>query len=135
MRRLLVPVDFSDRSRVALRFALELARATGGVVHALHVVPPPSDLKRRAEAVLGLPISRVPDEVIARAEAELRVLLAEVADAHAITPRVLPGDEAASVVQVADDERFDLIVLGKLMRDVMTCAHCPVLTLSDMIQA
>jgi nucleotide-binding universal stress UspA family protein len=135
MRRLLVPIDFSDRSRVALRYALDLARSTGAEVHALHVVPPPSDLKRRAEAVLGLPISRVPDEVIARAEAELRALLAEVAESRPITPRVLPGDESASVVQVADDERFDLIVVGKLMRDVMTCAHCPVLTLSDLIKA
>ncbi len=136
MRRVLVPVDFSANSRAALRYALAIASGTDAEIHALHVVPPPSEVKRRAQAYLGLPISQVPAEVIAYAQGELDAMVSSLPQAGRVRPRVLPGDPASSVVQIADDEKFDLIIIGSrgrrvggVVRAVMSCAHCPVLTL------
>jgi nucleotide-binding universal stress UspA family protein len=140
--RILVPVDFTPRSRAALRYALGLAETTGATVQVLHVVPPPSDVLRRAQAYIGLPESQVTAEVLSHADAELDVLLSSVPHSMPIEKRVISGDAAASVVQIADDEGFDLVVigsrgrgrlaaaaLGSVAHAVMTCARCPVLSL------
>jgi universal stress protein A len=142
MRRVLVPVDFTPRSRAALRFAIKLAEATGASVHALHVGPPPSAALRQAQAYVGLPQSQVPADVLAHADAELDMLLSSVPHSAPIEKKVVCGDPAASVVQVAGDEAFDLIVigsrgrgrlaslaLGSVAHAVATCTTCPVLSL------
>ncbi|HUQ03989.1 MAG TPA: universal stress protein [Kofleriaceae bacterium] len=142
MRRMLVPVDFSPQSGAALRYAVALARLTGAEVEVLHVVAPPSRAKLRVEAYVGLPLTRTPPEVYAQAEAQLRALISSVGtDGCEVHTRVVAGDPAASAVQVATDERHDLVVLGthgstgitgallgSVARGVISCAPCPVLT-------
>ena len=142
MRRILVPVDFTPRSRAALRYAIGLAQATGAELQTLHVVPPPSDMLRRAQAYVGLPQSQVTAEVMAHADAELDALISSVPHTCRIDKQVLAGDAASTVVQVADDQAFDLVVLsahprgklatlvlGSVTHAVMTCARCPVLSI------
>jgi nucleotide-binding universal stress UspA family protein len=144
LRTLLVPVDFSLRSRQALRYSVGLARASGAALHVLHVVPAPSAAHLRLDAVLGRPMPHASE--VARAEAERRLAeLIEVIPAAGVTlERSIEAgsDAAATIVRVAVELPADLIVigthartgvaewmLGSVAHRVIGCAPCPVVTL------
>ena len=57
IQHILVPLDFSGKSRQALRYAVPLAEKFAAVVHLVHVLPPPTkseqaDLPRRKHAAI-----------------------------------------------------------------------------------
>jgi nucleotide-binding universal stress UspA family protein len=143
LKRILIPVDFSARSRAALRYAVELARQTGAEIVLLHVVPPPSGIQTRIDAYVGLPLPRVPAHVLDDARARLETLRTSIDhEGVCIGSQVEVGDPAASIVQVATDGTHDLIVvgtrgraglsdllLGSVAKRLLSCAPCPVVTL------
>jgi universal stress protein A len=142
VRKILVPVDFSPRSRAAVSYAVDLARVTHADVDVLHVVPPPSRTVLRAEAVIGVALSHASPEAYAHAEEQLEALISTVEHAGCgVRARVEEGDPAATTVQIATDDGHDLVVmgthgrtglagvvLGSVAQSVINCAPCPVLT-------
>ncbi len=98
-RELLVPVDFSDRSRRGLDDALALAAHWRGRVSVLHVMEP---LPPWARYELG----GDPHE---RAEERLRAWVGDVPDVRCL---VVKGHAAAEIARVADDLKVDLIVMS-----------------------
>jgi nucleotide-binding universal stress UspA family protein len=143
LKRILLPVDFSERSRAALRYAIGLARLGGAGVDLLHVVPPPSELAVAVDAYVGRPLRRTPTALLDDAQRRLERLATSVEhDGVALTTQVLAGDAAATIVQVATDGAHDLIVigahgrsglagliLGSVTKRLLSCAPCPVVTL------
>lgn len=144
VRRLLVPVDLSQRSERALAYACSVAKATGAEVDVLYVVPGPGQLRSAVDGYLGRPLPHANDEAIARARVELQELVARVAPTR-VAPRVIvdSGDAAAVIVRTAAEASDDLIVMatrghrgvgevlfGSVTHKVVTCARCPVLTLA-----
>lgn len=128
MKRLLVPVDFTPRSRRALAYACALAAESGADVDVLHVTH-----GRGSTDILD-------------ARADLEALVDSVAH-YGITPRlrVDDGDAASVIVRTARDGSYDLIVmatrghrglaellLGSVAHEVITHAGCPVVTLPPM---
>jgi nucleotide-binding universal stress UspA family protein len=123
IRTILVATDFSERSRHALRYGVELARALWAQVELVHVVSPPgrTDVARR----------------------RLREGLAAVPhDGVRVTPRVEVGEPAPVLVRLVADLPADFVVLGTRARRgvtalilgsvaqaVLTEATCPVVTL------
>lgn len=107
VRRIVVPVDFSDSSRDALRFALALAQALGASVDVLHVLEPPSGM-----------LSGAGSEALAEDPAEARALLRDFVTAAggsgqvSTTERVESGGAHDRIVSIAEQEGFDLIVMG-----------------------
>jgi nucleotide-binding universal stress UspA family protein len=111
-RRILVPLDGSQRAECVLPVVNQLAMASGGDVLLVHVVQPP-EMPRR------MPLSPQDSELVAeivkrnRAEAVqyLDSLLFRLPDrAH---DRVLVGGHSASLLhEVADQEDADLIVMS-----------------------
>jgi nucleotide-binding universal stress UspA family protein len=145
INKILVPVDFSSRSAPALRWAFQVARLSGASIEVLHVVPPEPRLKLALEAYMGRPIRGVETATVERAEAELESLVDSVPhEGLTIGRRVEPGEAAATIVELATEDRHDLIVmstrgavglkelaLGSVAHRVVTCAPCPVLTLRE----
>ncbi|HEY7955672.1 MAG TPA: universal stress protein [Polyangia bacterium] len=143
LQHILVPVDFSPRSRHALRYALALAARWPASIQALHVVPPPLRLELAFDAWLGRPMPRTSQEAIDRAEEQLSLLITSLPiDDVVVRPRIEPGDPAATIVRVATEDALDLILigtrartgisewlLGSVAKTVLSCAPCPVLTL------
>lgn len=143
IRKILVPIDFSPRSRPALECALELARNRGATVDLLHVVPAPSLASVAADLALDRPVALLSPEVLRSAEAQLEALLAEVdTSGAAVRTRVQAGDAAGIILNAAADEPYDLIVigtrgrhgvaelvLGSVARRLIVEAPCPVVTL------
>ena len=109
LRSILCPVDFSEASRDALRWARALARRTEGRVTVLSAVDPL--LAEAARLRFGL------DLVHAETEPALRQFAAEswsdaIGDAPNATFDVRVGHPADVILETAVRERTDLIVMG-----------------------
>jgi nucleotide-binding universal stress UspA family protein len=142
LERILIPVDFSERSRAAFRYAAQLARTTGAQLDLLHVVPSPTRVRAAVDAYLGRPIPHTPDSVIADARDQLDSFVGTVDHTGLVVHiHVLAGDPASMICEQATEQPDDLIVigthdrtgitslLGSIAKRVMSCAPCPVVTL------
>ena len=130
--KILCPVDFSENSKHALEIAGSLARESGGTVLIVHVEPFPS---AAGEMYYGLGVPA--HDGLRKA---LRAVLppdSEVRYEH----KLLHGDAASRIVDLAKTENVDLIVMGTHGRTglkrllmgsvaevVVRRAPCPVLT-------
>jgi nucleotide-binding universal stress UspA family protein len=139
--RILVPTDFSWRSRRALAWAV--AFSAGRIpIDVLYVAPAPSVARVLVDAYLDRPLPQSSPADHLDAEQQLSLFLTSAGDARALEPLVEHGDPAATIVRIAVERAADLIVMGTHARSgaaeallgsvahrVITCAPCPVLTL------
>ncbi len=128
--RLLVPIDFSDDSRVLLDRAARLAGEMNAAVDLLHVWPRQAAPARAEEPVARLALARV---ALAMDDLRRSVLGGQEAESRI---RIAYGAAAEGIVRVAG-EGYDLIVMGHCSgRDrpcsgvvdrVAAAAPCPVI--------
>jgi nucleotide-binding universal stress UspA family protein len=141
--RILVPVDFSPRSRQALRFAVAVARRRGAEIELLHVLAPPSRWDLAFDAYSGRHMPHLSWEDLADPRERMDALMASV-DHSGVTlhAKIERGDPAAGIVRVATEDSVDLIVLGthgrvgvsdwfygSVAKKLVSCAPCPLVTL------
>jgi nucleotide-binding universal stress UspA family protein len=127
MKRILVPTDFSEASRIAVGHAVEVADAVGADLLLLHVV----DQERRASAQLigireaftmtfdptgnafNYEIPRESDyqALCEEAERKLAALLPPL-ESDRLRTLVVVGRVADEIVRVAIEERVSLIIMG-----------------------
>ena len=129
LQRLLVPLDFSGKSRQALRYAIPLAQKFTARIHLVHVLPPGrrtpealADAKRAAVHRLGTMSGLLPPRTRAG-------------------NAVLVGKPAEAILALAGKNNIDLIVLttkgetglkrallGSTAQHIMQHAACPVMS-------
>jgi universal stress protein A len=142
VRRILVPVDFSECSRAAVSYASELAERFDARVDLLHVWIAPAYIP--PEATLGLTGSSaqtVSQFAHTHATDQLRQFAEGIPGGRIAERFVEMGDPARVIVDVARDHSHDLIVigthgrtglsrlmLGSVAEKVVRYAACPVLT-------
>jgi nucleotide-binding universal stress UspA family protein len=133
-KRILFPTDFSAYGQEALRWATVLARDTGATLIIAHVEEPPM--------AYGGGEMYFPSEEGNREE--LKQALVKIVPTDAKVPfehKLLVGDPANAIVEAAEQERADLIVIGthgrtgltrllmgSVAEAVVRKAKCPVLT-------
>lgn len=145
IRRILVPVDFSEGSRAALDAAVLISRAFGAEIDVLHVWEPPAYIPiDTALATIGTGPPQTIAE-IARAEAgrEMADLLARLEHSGdlAAQSHIEAGNPVDVVVELAGETPHDLIVMGthgrtgfsrlvmgSIAEQIVRRAPCPVLT-------
>jgi len=138
-KRLLCPVDFSDASLAALRFALSLAEESDARLTLLHVLDASTD--DPAFDAFDTPAFRLEREEDARRRLDALVSGEARAYCEPVT-RLTWGKAHRRIVEIADGEATDLIVMGVHGRNVLDRmlmgsttnqivrhATCPVLTL------
>jgi universal stress protein A len=137
IKKILFPTDFSDAGKHALHLATSLARDHGGQLVIVHVEEPPMAYGG-GELYYGVE------------EPNREELLKMVADVVPTDPgvpcthKLLIGDPAEAILQTADAESVDLIVLGthgrrgltrllmgSVAEAVVRRANCPVLTVKQ----
>ncbi len=140
MKRILAPVDFSERSAGAVRYVEALAEHFDAHVVLLHVLPPPhyefSSLEVGGTVVHELFATR--NEQVRR---ELETFLRDELPRLQAERKLVEGDPAQEIVQYAHDEKVDLIVvsthgygpfrrfiLGSVTAKILHDADCPVWT-------
>lgn len=136
MERILVPIDFSDFSRAALRAADDLAASRDAELQLLHVYP------LMTVAVLEFSYVEPPAEIVhatSAAQTELERWSRELrTPANRIRIDVTTGDPVAELIKRS--ESVDLLVmathgrsgmsrflLGSVTERVVRAAHCSVL--------
>src|SRR5437016_1404429 len=108
--RILCPTDFGARARAAARVAIDLARATDGVVELLHVSPPTlpaGDGVMVAETAAIEQLVREDSQV--RLAAECRTLTALGVE---VTSHLAAGNVRSAILARAKATGADMIVLG-----------------------
>ena len=136
MRRILVPVDGSEGSAHAARFAADIARGMASKITLVHAYD------ASATEVMGLPAMAVADLDRARSEvaqASFRLAKEAMGATEPEACEVPIGDPAQQILKVAEEGEFDLIVmghrgrsrvaelmLGSVSERVVRGAHCPV---------
>jgi len=120
IKKILVPIDGSEPSNRALDYALDLAEELDAEVVILSVVPPvtlpvfseepgitpiitPRDIDRY-NSKLRATFENVLSEALARARAKKPDLR--------VSTKLLEGRPADKIVEVAERENFDLIIMG-----------------------
>ena len=110
VRRVLVPVDGSSGSERGLAYADLVARLTGAEVVVVVAFDPPLAIRRRG--ILQTEHLQVEMEEDARelATEAAELLIRRGRSARAVVVR---GDPAEGILQIAESERADLIVMGR----------------------
>jgi len=139
LRKILVPIDFSDYSKKALHYAIPFARQFRATVYLLYVVEPtiyPADF---SFGQIGMP--NVENELRTKGEQELRELISnEIKGAVPAEAFVKVGLPFVEVVSFAKDEKIELIIVathghtgvehvlfGSTAEKIVRKAPCPVL--------
>jgi universal stress protein A len=141
IRRILAPTDFSELSKQGLKSALELAEAFGAKLLLLYVVePPPYPVEGIVPSHLG---ATMLDDLERQATNDLAQMLSETqASQMDVARRVVVGIPYRKIVDVAEEEKIDLIVMtthgrtglshlvmGSVAEKIVRTAPCPVLTI------
>ena len=141
IHRILVPTDFSAASKQALAYALSLAAAVSGSVELLHVWKQPVVSGGRLVFIAGEITQPLAEWTRKQALADMEKFLAETGAEDAVQTRMCEGEPAEVIRQVAEEDEFDLVVmgtrgrsgvprilLGSVAERVLRTAPCPVLT-------
>ena len=138
LRRILVPVDFSDCSKRAVQYALPLARQFGASLVLIYVMPANYFVGSEFGPVdFPLPEGEWRDQSQRELEALAR---REIDEGMSFEARVVQGQPAHEIASCARDAKVDLIVIsthgrtglrhvlvGSVAENVVRYAPCPVL--------
>jgi len=143
IKTILVPTDFSDGALHAARYAMAFAKELGASVTLLHAWVPP--VYPRPPGAAFAPTQSVVDETEHAVSADLdrhRQLLAD--PAVPLSTKKMLGTDAGTIVQVAVEGGFDLIImgthgrtgwrhllLGSIAEEVVRTSEVPVLTVRE----
>jgi nucleotide-binding universal stress UspA family protein len=147
LSKILLPVDFSERSVAAARYAKALAGRFGSELLLLHVLTPP----QYEFGALEMGGSLLTELYLGRAEqasADLDAFLAAELQGLNVRRTVIEGEPAGRIVEFAHQERADVIImpthgygpfrrfiLGSNTAKVLHDADCPVWTGVHLEQA
>ncbi len=142
LKKILVPVDFSDRSLAAAHHAAAMARRFGSELVFLHVVPPGP--YEHGIFGIGYTASSVwpsQEEIEERIGVQLQELVHKAAGGLSTDAEVSWGAPAAKIEEMANHEQVDLImmpshgfgpfrrfILGSVTTKVLHDLSCPVFT-------
>jgi len=138
IKKILVPVDFSDCSKKALLYAIQVAMEFCATVDVLYVVPPYHAYDPYCVT------ERIERELMARGEQKLAALvLQQIPQSLPAEPLVRCGRPATQIIETAKELETDIIiiathghtglksVLGGTTAYVVRHAPCPVLVVRE----
>jgi nucleotide-binding universal stress UspA family protein len=146
IKKILVPVDFSDYSKKALSIAIEFAVQYKAKLHLIYVVEP---LVYPADFSMGqVNIPSLDNDHTERAKNELESLKKNEIPADIITEIIIKsGKPFVEIIETAAEKDIDLIIIathghtgvehlffGSTAEKVVRKAPCPVLTLREPIK-
>ena len=146
INKVLVPIDFSDYSKSALRYAVNFAKSFDAEIILVYVVEPviyPPDFSMGQIAMPS--INTEWDE---RAKEELQKLAkSEIIGVNNVKTVIKTGKPFVEIIETAKEENTDLIIIathghsgvehilfGSTAEKVVRKAPCPVLTLREPIK-
>ena len=146
LKKIICPVDFSEPSDAALKSAVELAEQYSAsiiLVHAINEIDPTPSPSYTLTHHLMDQIPQIMGQMTENAHKAMQDLIKNhVEERIPSEHRVVIGDPAESIVELAENEAADLIVMsthgrsgikglffGSVAEKVVRSAACPVLTM------
>lgn len=142
IKRILVPLDFSSNSALALDYAYALAQKFDAALHLVHVCEVPSAMTGSMDAY-AIAYTDWSQRLGDEAERELTKVLPALTRVK-VSTEVLFGSPARAIVTAAGADHTDLIVMGthghgavmhmvmgNVAERVVRTASCPVLTVRE----
>lgn len=146
VKKILVPIDFSDYSISALRYAVNFAEHFNAKIYLVYVVEPavyPADFSMGQVSIPSMDV-----DLNARAEEELKKLAkAEFIDHVETEVFIKSGKPFVEIIETASEKDIDLIIIathghtgvehllfGSTAEKVVRKAPCPVLTIREPIK-
>ncbi len=146
IKKILVPIDFSDYSLTALDYAIDFAQAFNSELHLIYVIEPmiyPTDFSMGQIA-----IPEMPENIDQKIESDLENLIKEkIAGKVKAEKIVKTGRPFLEIIETASAIDADLIIIathgltgmehllfGSTAEKVVRKAPCPVLTLRKPIK-
>ncbi len=144
IKKILLPIDGSDASLKAAKYAVTLAKKLNAQIICIHAVVPPTSLYEFSSTALVPPLVPVYYEEVMKLAETWFAKVKEMAEKEGVnvkTDAVLDVTSAVdTILNYASKENVDLIVigtrgrtalkrflLGSVANGVVTHAHCPVL--------
>ena len=141
LKTILVPIDFSDCSKKALRYALPLAQTHGAKITLAYAVPPAYG----AGEFIAVDYAQMDEDMRITGQRELDKLVADEVHGQAPTDTMVTiGSPAYVIPEAAKKTQADLIVisthgrtglkhvfLGSVAEQVVQRAPCPVLVVRE----
>ena len=138
IKKVLVPVDFSENSKKILDAAVYFSGVHGAQVYVVFVVQSFDDYS--GFFVPHMPVAKFEEEMVQAADQKMETFLR----GHKIVEfQVLVGDVAEEIIRHADESGMDMIIMGthgykgleKIMfgsvaEKVVRSSPCPVLTIN-----
>ena len=133
-KSILVPVNGSEASLMAVEFACSLAKRNRGKVHVVHVIEVkralPLDAELLSEAQRGEEILSQAEAAAKRQDFEVEGDLLQARDAgHAIVDEAIERQVDAIILGVPFRKPFGEFELGRVPSHVLRTAHCEVMLL------
>jgi nucleotide-binding universal stress UspA family protein len=146
IKKVLVPIDFSDYSKSALKYAVNFAKSFGAEMYLVYVVEPviyPPDFSMGQIAMPS-----INTEWDDRARDELAKLAkTEISPDVKVKTIIKTGKPFVEIIETAEEEAVDIIIIsthghtgvehilfGSTAEKVVRKAPCPVLTLREPIK-
>ena len=146
IKKVLVPIDFSDYSKSALKYAVNFAKTFNADIILIYVVEPviyPPDFSMGQIAMPS-----INTEWDDRAKDELQKLAKnEIAEIAGVKTIIKTGKPFVEIIETAKEENVDLIIIathghsgvehilfGSTAEKVVRKAPCPVLTLREPLK-
>ncbi|PQJ34330.1 universal stress protein [Salinibacter sp. 10B] len=108
VRRVLVPIDFSDASESAVQHAKEIALTYGAEIDLLHVVEPPF-----YPSAYGIDTTTFPtQEVVDRVEKQLGDMAREEIGYEHVMVSATVGHPPSEILNYVDENEVDLVVIA-----------------------
>ncbi len=140
IKKIVCAVDFSEQSRGVAEYTKTLAQALGAEILCVYVAP------SLAQYVgFKVPASSIDDfvgEIVSGAETTMDQFLEENFEGMESTGKVLTGYAAEEILDLADQEKADLVIMGthgrkgidrmlfgSVAEKVVKSAKCPVVTI------
>ncbi len=146
IKKILVPIDFSDYSKNALKYAAQFAKQFNAKIYLIYVVEPmiyPADFSMGQVAIPSTDI-----DLHSRAEEELKKLSKEIVNGNSkVEVLIKTGKPFVEIIESASANDIDLIIIathghtgvehllfGSTAEKVVRKAPCPVLTLREPVK-
>ena len=110
LNKILCAVDLSEHSKQVAQYAAMLARATGA--HLIVIYTAPSLSQYVGFHVPPNTIENFVGEIVSGAEKAMETFIAESFAGLPVTSRILIGYAAEEIINRADEENVDMIVMG-----------------------
>ena len=143
LKKVLVPIDFSDYSKSALNYAADFAKKFNAGIILIYVVEPviyPPDFSM---GQIAIPTINTEWDMKAKEELD-KLAKTEIPDAITVNTVVKTGKPFIEIIETASEEDVDMIIIashghsgmehilfGSTAEKVVRKAPCPVLTLRE----